>query len=253
MSRPRLITIPFSHYCEKARWALERCGVEFEEDGHPPLLHWIAVRRAGGRRTVPILVTPGGPTLCESADIVRWADRQAPAGRGLYPRERAARTDIDALIEIFDNKLGPATRRWGYGQLLGRPGDMRRLLTRDVPRLEARAASLGVRPISSVIRRAMRIDAAGVQRSLARIESVFSLVGERLADGRPFLTGDAFTAADLTFASLAAPSILPAPYDARFPPLDQFPPAAAQQIERWRETPAGQLTLRAYAERGARA
>ncbi len=23
---PRLVTIPISHYCEKARWALERAG-----------------------------------------------------------------------------------------------------------------------------------------------------------------------------------------------------------------------------------
>ena len=28
----RLITIAFSHYCEKARWALDRAGIVFEED-----------------------------------------------------------------------------------------------------------------------------------------------------------------------------------------------------------------------------
>ena len=34
-------------------------------------------------------------------------------------------------------------------------------------------------------------------------------VDEALADGRPFICGEKFTAADLTFASLAAPVIVP--------------------------------------------
>ncbi len=29
----KLVTIAFSHYCEKARWALARCGFDYVEDG----------------------------------------------------------------------------------------------------------------------------------------------------------------------------------------------------------------------------
>ena len=46
--RARLITIPFSHYCEKARWALDYCGVPYTEDAHLPGLHIRPTRRAGG-------------------------------------------------------------------------------------------------------------------------------------------------------------------------------------------------------------
>jgi len=46
----RLITIPFSHYCEKARWALELCGIAYEEDGHLPVFHYAATLRAGAKR-----------------------------------------------------------------------------------------------------------------------------------------------------------------------------------------------------------
>ena len=45
-----LVTIPFSHFCEKARWALELCGVPYEEDGHLPMFHYVAARRAGALR-----------------------------------------------------------------------------------------------------------------------------------------------------------------------------------------------------------
>ena len=37
------------------------------------------------------------------------------------------------------------------------------------------------------------------------LREVFQQVDERLADGRQFLVGDRFTAADLTFAALASP------------------------------------------------
>ncbi|MCW3023116.1 MAG: Glutathione S-transferase family protein, partial [Conexibacter sp.] len=37
-ARPILVTIPISHYCEKARWALDRAGVAYEERRHLPAL-----------------------------------------------------------------------------------------------------------------------------------------------------------------------------------------------------------------------
>ena len=56
----RLVTIPISHYCEKARWALERAGIKYREERHVQGIHRIAARRAGGGATVPVLVTPDG-------------------------------------------------------------------------------------------------------------------------------------------------------------------------------------------------
>ena len=44
----RLITIPISHYCEKARWALERAGLPYREERHVQGIHRLAARRAGG-------------------------------------------------------------------------------------------------------------------------------------------------------------------------------------------------------------
>ena len=35
-----LITIPISHYCEKARWALDRARQPYVEVRHLPLFHW---------------------------------------------------------------------------------------------------------------------------------------------------------------------------------------------------------------------
>src|SRR5882724_491215 len=66
---PVLITIPISHYCEKARWALDRAGVSYQERAHLQVLHWIPVARAGGKKTAPVLVW-GDRVFADSADIV---------------------------------------------------------------------------------------------------------------------------------------------------------------------------------------
>ena len=46
----RLVTIPISHYCEKARWALERAALDYREERHVQGVHQFASRRAGGSR-----------------------------------------------------------------------------------------------------------------------------------------------------------------------------------------------------------
>ena len=52
---PTLITIPISHYCEKARWALDRAGVAYRERAH---LHdgSLVVRTLRGRSQVTALL-----------------------------------------------------------------------------------------------------------------------------------------------------------------------------------------------------
>src|SRR3954471_22955637 len=99
-----LVTIPISHYCEKARWALDRAGIGFEERAHLQLLHRFAARRAGGGTTVPVLVCAEG-VLAESTDILDYANARAPAERQLYPEGEAGAAAVRALERDFDEGL----------------------------------------------------------------------------------------------------------------------------------------------------
>ena len=112
------ITIPISHYCEKARWALDRTGVGFVEQPHLQLIHWLAARRAGGGTTVPVLVC-GDRVLADSADIVDEADAKAPQGQRLYPEDPGAAAEVRALQRDFDANLGSHGRRWMYNEMRG--------------------------------------------------------------------------------------------------------------------------------------
>jgi glutathione S-transferase len=242
---PTLVTITLSHFCEKARWGLDRAGVAYREARHAPGFHAIAVRRAGGKRMTPILVTRDG-VIGNSADILLWANDRAAQGRLLYPQDPAARAGVLALEERFDRDLGPHVRRAIYFDLL----PVRRLtlpmMTHGVPRLERLLLPLLYGKLRRVMQSSMRIDAAGAKRSVEQTMSVIDDVGRLLADGRPYLAGDRFGAADITFASLAAPAVCPAGYGVPLPPLEDLPEGTAAFIRSVRETPAGAFCLRMY-------
>jgi glutathione S-transferase len=243
----QLITIPFSHFCEKARWALDRAGYPYQEEAHAPGLHRPYARRAGARGSVPVLVVDDGRVLDDSALILGLVAEAAQ----LFPGEPAARAEVDALVARFDRELGPDVRRLAYHDLLPRRADALRLLTAGSPPWEGRVVWLLFPVLRPLMRRSMRIDATGAARSEARLTTLFADVSARLADGRRWLVGDAFTAADLTFAALSAPALQPAAYAARLGGAVAAGGLGAL-FARLRDSPAGALAARAYTEERAR-
>ncbi|MEP6607963.1 MAG: glutathione S-transferase family protein [Burkholderiaceae bacterium] len=242
------ITIPLSHYCEKARWGLDWLGVPYREEPHIPLLHRLATSRRNGV-TVPVLVH-GPLRFFDSAAILVHADSIC-GGDLLYPRDPALRREVEALENRFDKELGPHTRRWAYGQLLGDTSLLRRVWSRGVPRLEAALLPALVPIARRLVRAGYKITPEGARRSLDRVDGIFREVDERLGDGRRFLVGDRFSAADLTFASLAAPVLFPVGCRATLPALDEVPAAMREEILRLRGGLAGRFALRLYLdERG---
>lgn len=242
----RLITIGFSHFCEKARWALDRAGLDYVEHDHPPMIHYGHTFRLGVGRLVPVLVTPTG-TIRESSAIVRFADEALPSERRLFPVEPEAGAEVEALVAEFDRSLGPAVRRAAYSLVLDDAAAARDLLASSGTAWERRAARLLFRPMRAAMIRGLKITPEGAARSFARIEASFAAVAERLSRGGRYLVGDRFTAADLTFASLAGPSLAPDQYG--FPmPLAKFPARAREWAVRMRDTPAGRHALRMFAE-----
>jgi glutathione S-transferase len=245
-----LITIPLSHYCEKARWALDRVGLPYREEAHAPLLHRLATRRYRGG-SVPILVHKEC-SLVDSRAILEFANSQGGDDR-LYPRNGALRQEVLALEEQFDSQLGPHTRRWAYGHLLAHPALLRAVWSRGVPRVEAIALSLILPVVRRLVRSAYRVTEQGTRRSLERVRECFGEVEQRLVDGRPYLVAGRFTAADLSFAALAAPVLLPVESGAVQPEWRSLPAAMQAEIAGFRRSVAGQFALRMFAEeRGLR-
>jgi glutathione S-transferase len=239
----RLITIPFSHFCEKARWALERAGLQFTEEGHVPMLHWRATAPFG-RRTVPLLVTDEG-VVPDSTDILRFVDRRLPDPKRLYPADCEA--EVAALEDGFDLGLGPHARRLGYYYALPDRSSVLKMAAEGVPRWEAALLRASFPLARAAMKRGMRIDDEGAARSRALVEKTFAEVDARLGDGRRYLAGDVLTAADITFAALASPLLSPPehPYAYAFAKATVPAPMSALRSQ-LQASPAGQLALRVY-------
>ena len=99
-----------------------------------------------------------------------------------------------------------------------------------------------------MIDRFLEITPESVAISEGKVRATFDEVGERLADGRPFLCGDRFTAADLTFSALSASVLVPPEYGVPLPQPDVLPPAMASLVRELREHPAGAHAMRMYRE-----
>ena len=243
----RLVTIPISHFCEKARWALDRAGISYVEQPHLQLIHVVAARLAGGRNTVPVFVTGTGQALADSSDILRWADTQVDAERRLYP-DGDLGVQARELEASLDEGLGPDGRLWLYHETLPAVRELRRWALAGVPRWERWMFDVGRSGIDAAVRRYLRIDAVAAGAALDRVTRVFDAIAERLSDGRRFLLDDRFTAADLTFAALAAPVLLPERYGSPLPPLEAMPDAVIREVSRLRDHPAGAFVDRLYRE-----
>lgn len=243
----RLVTIPISHYCEKARWALERAGIPYREERHVQAIHRIAARRAGGGATVPVLVTPEG-ALGESEEILAWVDERTPPEHRLFPGEPGERAEVERLCRRLDEGLGRAGRRLMYIHMLPQRELMLRFNIQGVPPWEDRALRLGWPLAVRWARRQLGIRPGVEAEDEAAVWRELDFVAALLADGRKYLCGERFGAADLTFAALSASIVVPPVYGVTLPQPGVLPSRTAALVERAREHPAGRYALALFAE-----
>jgi glutathione S-transferase len=249
----RLLTIPISHFCEKARWALERAGLEYDEERHVQGVHRFVSRRAGGAGTLPVLITDAG-VVSESEDIVRYADAALEPEQRLFPAEPPLRDEVVALCRRFDAGLGPDARRLMYAQMLQRRNELLAVNNRGVPAWEDRFLRLGWPLVKRIAARDLAIGPTTIRDDDPRVRRELDEVAELLSDGRPYLCGERFSAADLTFAALAAAAIIPPGYGTPLPQPDELPGPVGAVVRSFREHPAGAYALELFrTQRHARA
>lgn len=250
----RLVTISFSHYCEKARWALDLAGAPYREEGHLPLFHFLPVGLAtwgakdkrgdsvSSPYSTPVLITPSGHRICDSTRILRHV---------LENQENKLRVDAEslALDTKFSDELGPHSRRYGYHYLLGDAKLLRRFFWSLGNKPQAVGAAMLHPVYERAMRKALRINAKSAERSKLKVRAMASEVEEILSDGRAYLCGDVFGVADLSYAALIAPSLLLTHregYGSEFPSMDQAGGAVADFARELRERRAGDYALSIY-------
>jgi len=249
MSRPRLITLALSPYNDFARWSLDRARVPYDEERKPLVLHSLASRRAGGKGTTPVLVTEEG-AVGDSADISEWADAHSPSPGALYPDgEQGANTKV--MVKHFADDLGTQTRPLFWAALIEDLPLANRLWSQGLSERGARVQPWVLRLSKPAIKRTLNVSKDTVETAPRRIREIFDDVGAHL-ERHPHLTGDEITAADLSFAAMAAPALMPDEgHPTDYPDLDELSEPVAEAMSELRAHPAGEYALRMYREERA--
>lgn len=215
MATPVLYQFPVSHYCEKARWALDFKHVDYTCRNLLPLFHMPVIFRRTRQNKVPVLKLDGR-YIAGSANIIQTLDERFPSAPGLYPEDEAARESALEWAAFADKEIGPHLRRTAYFHLL----DHSRLMFDILTEGQGRIGRMAFRTSQPVVIRAMKegmgITQRGFDRSLERLTEALDRLDGRLSESA-YLVGDRFTVADLTVAALLAPLALPPEAPFQFP------------------------------------
>jgi glutathione S-transferase len=229
-----------SHFCEKARWALDWHGIPYEEISWPPGVHRILAKRCGAKgTTLPILFD--NQVLVEgSGAIIDWADRKTPNSS-----RRLTLADAREIEQRADDVIGVHVRRLGYAEMLPKfPHLAKPALFCNTSSLHRFVGNMMWPVTRRIMMRMYDITPRAAAESRSKVEGELEWLDNKLSDGRPYLAGDRFSRADLTVASLLAPFARPE----QMPTYRDMtaPDALAADGERWRDRPVMRWVVSQY-------
>ncbi|UXE58610.1 MAG: glutathione S-transferase [Woronichinia naegeliana WA131] len=198
-----LLQFSTSHYCRKARLALNYKGISFQVENLTPGLHVLKLKPLTGLTTIPVLLPQeaGQPqVVADSTQIFHYLEQYQPLPplKLLNPQQQLQA----ALLEDWlDESIGTATRfvyyhfRAGAGKMLD--------------------ASLMSQTVISVVRAQYGINPASVK--LARDRLTLAMQVLETWKVSPYLVGEQISIADLAAAALLSPLALIPDYRQSYP------------------------------------
>lgn len=259
---PTLITIRFSHYCEKARWVLDilrhaanetgNGSYDYVERPHSILTHMKSSfwHTNGFSSSTPIYITKDKNVLKDSSDIMHYvSDELCKLGKPtLYPMP-----EVEELEVYFNTVFGVHVRRYVYWLLFqsdDMESELRNCWLRETSGLEnwiQRHAFGSIKALATV---GMNIKEEPSMNSKHIVDTVFDKVNRMLEEnnGSYILNTTHPTAADFTFAALAYPMVSPPQCDELVFGYDPkiMSHSMYEQITIYREQAAGKFVLRMY-------
>jgi glutathione S-transferase len=229
-----LLQFPYSHYNEKARWALDFKRAPHTRTSFLPGPHAPAIKRLTGKTTVPVL-RAGGEIIAGSARIIDELERRFP-DPPLYPRDPAARTRAREIQTWFDDEVGPWVRRGLFAVLITEPGYLCWIFSSE-RNVVTRALYRATFPLAKgMMKSSMGItDQAAIDEAHRGVREALDFVAREAGSAEGQLVGDTFTVADLAAAALLAPAVMPPGSPMDLP--GARPAAVTRWLDRWADHP----------------
>ena len=251
-----LEAIAVSHFVEKARWCLDRLGVDYVERQNAATLGAYFTGRS-----VPQLRVRTGivqSVIGNSPEILRF----------LWGNYSVSMTDTVGFLEPTEERLALEKRLDQYGRFLQVClyyhvlNDRQLTLSiwgvsnPEIPAWQRPVLRLLFPVLAVLVRRSFRINERHYSKAVLFIDELLADIDTQLADGRAsILGGDTINYTDITFAAFSALWMQPEGYGGGKAELcridrDQMPSMMRADIERWVEDhpKATAFVERMYAE-----
>lgn len=224
MTKPILTVFTISHYCEKARWGLDYLGIDYQLQVVTAGTHLKIAKELGLENSaVPFLETEQG-VIQGSDAILDWAEENSVSARSRLSSSETIRS----IEQRLDQRLGIHVRRWFYSEaIVEHPSIVRPVFTKDISLWEQAKFSIKWPVIKKLMIQKMDLGYEQGQESFDIVKSEIEWLESMLSDNGNFLTGETFSRADITAASLLAPIVNPQEH----PCFDllSLPPRAQEQ------------------------
>jgi glutathione S-transferase len=277
-----IVSMPYSHFCEKVFFTLDNAGIRYTEIAAGPFLmhmyvayysRWLPwaspaagsqIRQSGSKQstmTVPLVI------ISQSVNTFEETERIIPDSTLALRHLAGYRTELDFLypaamkeeIELFEADLsatyGTKAFRMVYRYLfLTEQGDelmRKKVFANHLPNWQQFLLPFYYPAVKFIMSTMMQLSKDEVLAEMrAVVDRYFALVEEKLKDGRRYLfKTDQPSAADITFAALTYPIVLPDFKSDRFITYsDDLHPSHRLLVDHYRSTVAGKFVLRIYEE-----
>jgi cytochrome P450 len=232
---------------EIARWVLDRNNILYKDETHAPWkIQSIANQITGEafRQNHPVLQMTDALIYNVDSVVMFCEQRCLPENR-LIPTEAALQDDVLDLYHLFTGEFfEQQVSKYMYCMLLMSKKIGGTVFKQRIPFSEKLSYDLGAAKASMT--KEYELKSNTPEEYMAEIRKIFEKVNGLLADGRRYLVGDHFTLADLSFAAMAAPMILPVEYGGVLPLISQLPDQYRDHVTELRATAAGQFVFRLY-------
>ncbi len=248
--QPTFVTNNVGGSDEIARWVLDFNDILYKDEPHAPILSAAIMSKLTGEPGInnnPVLIKTDA-LIYSSDSIVRYFDQRSLPSKRLIPDDPQKKKEVMDLYDLFAGDFEYATSRYVYSLMIPNKKFATSVITKRIPWNERLTCRLSYASLSRTLQEQLDLSESTPDERLAYIKTIFKQVDDLLSDGRRYLTGDKLTLADVAFASVAAPLIVPYEFGGVVPPINDTPPELRKAINELRNTVAGQFVLRLYYE-----
>ena len=224
----KLYQFPISHFCEKARWALDYKQLEYKKINLLPGLHVNKAKKLSGKAHLPILVDKN-KVINESSEIIDYLDAVHPNNQ-LTPEDETLKNEAMKWEVFADQELGPDVRGLCYNTLLDHPKITVPFFATNGPWYSNFLLNYTFPKMSIKMREFMKLDDKNVLLIKKRLTKAIDKLHQHTQQHK-YLVGDQFSRADLAVAALLAPLCKPQKYGLKWP--KEYPEPLRSTIEKY--------------------